>query len=106
MPGSYCSAIGCKNSTREKKLPDITFHRFPVDPATRFKWIEFIRRANWDLPKHHLLCSEHFKKEDFRIYSEIPSWINDLSGHKSKLTLKKGAVPSVEVSSNFVLPKR
>ena len=108
MPGNYCAAIGCKNTQREKKF---TFHSFPVDPAIRSKWIEFVRRADWEPfknPKNAVLCSEHFKKDDFNIPTVIPSWINnDGSGHKTGQTrLKKGAIPSVEISSNFCLPKR
>ena len=100
MPGNYCSAFGCKNTQREKKF---TFHSFPVDPAIRLKWIEFVRKIP---SKNSVLCSEHFKKDDFKIQSMIPSWINDSKLNKTQLRLKKGAVPSVEISSNFSLPSK
>ena len=103
MPGEYCCVIGCNNAQRDKK---VAFHRFPADPATRSKWIKFVRR---EISKNSLICSEHFKKDDYDV------WENFKKGHisqavyqldKSAPRLKKGAVPSVEISSNFRLSKR
>ena len=106
MPGKFCAAIGCKNSDywtkKYNKEKNYTLHSFPKDPDIRLKWIQFLRRpSDWVPSKNALLCSEHFTKNDYLIQK-----IKDSSGTRTAPWLKKGVIPSVEISSNFCLPER
>ena len=77
-----CSAFGCQN--RFNKDSNIRFHAFPKDPERRKKWIQAVRRVNFQPTAYDKICSEHFLPSDYR--------------QGSNLTLKllnNDAVPSV-----------
>jgi len=56
----------------------------PEAKKRRKKWVDFVllKRAKWEPSQFLVLCSEHFKKEDF-IHSA------DLSDEKNQLTSKR-----------------
>ncbi|XP_046383550.1 uncharacterized protein LOC124154085 [Ischnura elegans] len=58
-----CAAYGCSNCPG-KKIPGLTFHRFPKNPERRAAWTKAVRRKNWAPSKSSVLCSEHFLPED------------------------------------------
>jgi len=86
MPNS-CVAYGCTNrATPEVRQRGISFHRLPIHDPFRAKWIEAIRRQNWNpdpLKDHYVVCSEHFEQSDFR----------DVSSNRK--CLKEEAIPTV-----------
>jgi len=59
----------------------ISFHRFPKDEKLRRLWIRATKRKKFFPCPSSVLCSTHFKKEDFK------------SGTKIK-SLKPGTIPS------------
>ncbi|KAI8750542.1 THAP domain-containing protein 1 [Biomphalaria glabrata] len=67
--GKQCVAFGCynndekKNECRERK---ISFHRFPINnPKLCIEWILKIKRTNFTVNKHNVICSEHFEEDCF-----------------------------------------
>ncbi|XP_048031120.1 THAP domain-containing protein 6-like [Megalobrama amblycephala] len=65
MPAS-CAAWGCTNRrTVVNRSRGITFHRFPRDKELRRQWEVAIRREGFSASEFSVLCSEHFKPEDF-----------------------------------------
>nr|XP_033505933.1 THAP domain-containing protein 6-like [Epinephelus lanceolatus] len=82
MPHS-CAAWKCTNRfTVQTKSQGITFHRFPKDTARRKQWEVALRREGFSASSSSMLCSEHFKPEDF-----------DRTGQTVRI--RDGAVPSV-----------
>lgn len=59
---SACAAFGCTNRP-QKKVPGITFHKFPKDATLRNEWLLAIRRVNFRPTKYSRLCSEHFSED-------------------------------------------
>lgn len=56
--------------------------RFPLEnPPLLQKWLDAMRQPGFKPASHHMLCSAHFRPEDFR------------SGLQKRL-LQEGAVPS------------
>lgn len=84
-----CSAYGCHNVSGENR--PISHHRFPSDPSVRRSWILKLSRKDWSPSSNAVVCSAHFRDEDFEtdMYSKIMG-----EGHKSRRRLKKGAIPS------------
>lgn len=65
MP-DICSAYACSNERSiQTRSHGITFHRFPKDGGLRRRWERAVRRAGFVVTRRSLLCSEHFKPEDF-----------------------------------------
>ncbi|XP_068600994.1 THAP domain-containing protein 6-like [Brachionichthys hirsutus] len=65
MP-QFCAAFGCSNErTIETREQGITFHKFPADSDTRRTWELSLRREGFQATKHSVLCSAHFRTEDF-----------------------------------------
>jgi len=68
-----CVIKGCKSlgsGSTEKRCEGVTFHRFPIDPAVKQKWLENIDRINkdgsaWQPYKAATICSLHFKPSCF-----------------------------------------
>ncbi|KAL7387336.1 hypothetical protein ABVT39_022228 [Epinephelus coioides] len=82
MPHS-CAAWKCTNRfTVQTKSQGITFHRFPKDTSRRKQWEVALRREGFSASSSSMLCSEHFKPEDF-----------DRTGQTVRI--RDGAVPSV-----------
>nr|XP_040049254.1 zinc finger protein 37-like isoform X3 [Gasterosteus aculeatus aculeatus] len=82
MPG-FCAAYGCSNHRcLETRTQGITFHRFPKTGERRRKWEVALRRDGFAASGWTLLCSEHFRSEDF-----------DRTGQTVRL--KDGVVPTI-----------
>ena len=71
MP-TICVAAGCCNHKDEAK--DMSQHVIPFfederaeAKRRRKKWVDFVKqkRAKWQPSKHSVICSVHFKPEDF-----------------------------------------
>ncbi|XP_035238755.1 THAP domain-containing protein 6-like [Anguilla anguilla] len=86
MPDS-CAAWGCTNRrTVQTRSRGITFHKFPKAKELRRQWEVAVRREDFSASQSSLLCSEHFKPEDF-----------DRTGQTVRI--RDGAKPSV-----FIFP--
>ncbi|KAI4891411.1 hypothetical protein NFI96_026105 [Prochilodus magdalenae] len=59
----HCCVPLCANSSRYNS--DISFHRFPVDPEVRARWLTQIRRDNFSPLQSTRVCSRHFNTGDF-----------------------------------------
>ncbi|KAK7498069.1 hypothetical protein BaRGS_00010657 [Batillaria attramentaria] len=84
-----CIVGGCKN----RKSKTISLHKYPQDRETRSRWDDFVQPTRpatfYNGKDTSVICSEHFKKEDFENYRQFELELAD------KLMLKRGAVPSV-----------
>ena len=67
-----CVAAGCSNVTNLKE--GISLHKLPFydddrpeAKRRRKKWVDFTRlkRMKWQASQSSVLCSEHFRREDF-----------------------------------------
>ncbi|XP_072554127.1 THAP domain-containing protein 6-like [Paramormyrops kingsleyae] len=82
MP-DFCAAYGCCNHRcLETRTRGITFHLFPKSRERRRKWEVALRRDGFAATDRTLICSEHFKTEDF-----------DRTGQTVRI--KDGVVPSI-----------
>nr|XP_057923260.1 THAP domain-containing protein 6-like [Doryrhamphus excisus]XP_057923261.1 THAP domain-containing protein 6-like [Doryrhamphus excisus]XP_057923262.1 THAP domain-containing protein 6-like [Doryrhamphus excisus]XP_057923263.1 THAP domain-containing protein 6-like [Doryrhamphus excisus] len=82
MPHS-CSAWNCTNRfTVQARSNGITFHRFPKNKELRKRWQTAAKREEISASPSFMLCSEHFRPEDF-----------DRTGQTVRI--RDGAVPSV-----------
>ncbi|KAJ7998335.1 hypothetical protein DPEC_G00221630 [Dallia pectoralis] len=82
MP-DFCGAFGCSNERNEKtKQQGITFHSFPSDKQRRQSWTIALRREGFKPKDRTVLCSCHFRPEDF-----------DKSGQTVRL--RQGVTPSI-----------
>lgn len=86
MP-TRCVAVGCSNTY---STPGTSFHMFPRNQEVRKLWVLAMRRENWQPTRSSMLCSAHFKKDDF-VYD--PSLAVE-APCKMKRVLKHGSVPS------------
>uniref|UniRef100_A0A8C6P0D9 THAP-type domain-containing protein n=1 Tax=Nothobranchius furzeri TaxID=105023 RepID=A0A8C6P0D9_NOTFU len=99
MP-EFCAAYSCSNRrTVESKARGITFHKFPRKDM-RKKWERALRRKDFTATNTTVLCSEHFKPEDFDRTGQI-------------VRLRDGVIPSIfsfpvkpqKVSASKVTPR-
>lgn len=98
-----CSAFGCFNRPGKCEDKSISFHNFPhKDKILLDKWIAKVQRVEtgnknraWKPSKSSVLCSKHFKAEDFEEDNYVKYGLSSPS--KAKRKLKKGAIPSVFV---------
>ncbi|KAK5933902.1 hypothetical protein CgunFtcFv8_014347 [Champsocephalus gunnari] len=65
MP-DFCAAYGCSNHrSLETRTRGITFHVFPKTKERRRQWELALRRDGFVSCDRTLLCSEHFRSEEF-----------------------------------------
>lgn len=89
MP-TRCAAIGCTNT---HAVPGVSLHLFPRCPKQRKLWVLAVRRDKyWEPSKHSVVCSAHFRSEDF---VRDPNVTANLQCAPLKRFLKPGAVPSL-----------
>ncbi|KAM3605598.1 uncharacterized protein V6R79_001603 [Siganus canaliculatus] len=82
MP-DFCAAYGCSNErSLQTRSRGITFHKFPKSRERRRQWELALKRDGFAANDRSLLCSEHFRNEDF-----------DRTGQTVRL--KAGAVPQI-----------
>ncbi|XP_069116882.1 uncharacterized protein [Argopecten irradians] len=63
----YCAAEGCFSDNKKLGkygyMSDVKFYPFPTrkkDPKGRRRWLELLRRQDYDPPPYHRICSRHF----------------------------------------------
>ena len=102
MPShDHCCVPQCCN--RRTKRADLGFHAFPCVESLRRSWIVAIKRdrgLQFQITKHTVVCSDHFRREDFTLPPDIKG---ESPGKKRRL--KPGAVPSI-FSFRQELPSR
>ncbi|KAM3850216.1 THAP domain-containing protein 6-like [Diretmus argenteus] len=65
MPAS-CAAWGCANRrSLGSRSRGITFHMFPKEKELRRQWEVALKRESFSASDSSVICSEHFKLEDF-----------------------------------------
>ena len=81
MP-NRCVVAGCNNTTNIEEgisLHSIPFYddNRPEAKKRRKKWVDFVKskRARWTTTQHSVICSKHFKEEDFDRMFSIPGEI-------------------------------
>ncbi|CAK1592709.1 unnamed protein product [Parnassius mnemosyne] len=95
-----CVVNGCKSES----YPGCgkSFHRFPNDEETRNKWIQALHITK-KISKYSVVCSLHFKKEDFlpslykKLKSKVVPSIFSMVGMSSVTSMK--SVQSIQSSS-------
>ncbi|KOB77295.1 THAP domain-containing protein 1 [Operophtera brumata] len=57
-----CAVPSCKNDSRRqtKQNSNVTFHRFPKNEELLRKWVDAIRRPDWEPTIRSFVCSVHF----------------------------------------------
>ena len=105
--GRYCVAgapnsQSCRNSSN---TPGISMHQFPLDPDLRDQWVKFVQRNRQGFrdsrSRYQSICSAHFEDHCFEHNPAIRSVLEG-TGLKLKNMLCKGAVPTLDASSNLV----
>ena len=88
----WCVAIGCKNSSADRKKRGVSFHRFPKAKGLQKRWVAALKLKR--LPERYAetgyVCSEHFVESDFK--RDLRA---ELMGTPLRRTLVEEAVPSV-----------
>ena len=59
--------------------------RFPADKARRLQWLSNISQGGWEPSKYSLVCSKHFKPDDYEPVAQF----------RYNRSLKSSAVPSL-----------
>ncbi|XP_067950575.1 THAP domain-containing protein 1-like [Watersipora subatra] len=82
---SWCCAYVCSSSL--EKCPGLAFHRFLNEKRAEIRnaWIKAVRRQDWTPTSSSVLCSEHVKKDCYK----IPPGIG------RKPMLKSDAIPTI-----------
>ena len=92
-----CAAHGC--CERKGDDPNVSFHRFPhSNPECLNKWIQAIRRKDWNPIKQSWICGKHFTESCFvmhpgkcgkRLYGHaVPSIFPEFPAHLQKVETK------------------
>ena len=72
-----CVVSGCKNvGSGDKRDPSITWHRFPLNPAVKQKWLDNLNKISknggpWEPYKAATICSAHFKPSCFHSIKSV-----------------------------------
>ncbi|XP_053669901.1 THAP domain-containing protein 5-like [Anopheles nili] len=76
-----CAVCSCRNNRRKVKKYglDIVFHEFPKHSHLRHAWQEFCDRGeNWSPTNCSVICSSHFRQEDYQLQKSPLIRINNL----------------------------
>ena len=113
-----CAAFGCDNRQGQCEDKSVSFHRFPLDKTTCDEWLKRIERAQslgksrskislvhcsvesnsnvtkpWKPTGTSVMCSKHFKDDDFEEDAYVKYGLKSPS--KSKRKLFTWAIPSI-----------
>lgn len=92
-----CSAYSCK-SRSEKKVPGITFHRFPINDTNKLAvWVQKMHVVDWTPTTNDKLCSLHFDGSLFYksgektclLHGAIPTKFEELPIHATNKASNK-----------------
>nr|XP_008196680.1 PREDICTED: THAP domain-containing protein 4-like [Tribolium castaneum] len=100
-----CCVVGCSERSDKKSAKNISFHGFPrreKSPKRYAAWVKKISRIDFVPKDQTVVCSKHFKNEDFEV---SPIVVQNLE-IKPKVALKKGAVPSQYLRGKQTVKKR
>ncbi|XP_067136931.1 THAP domain-containing protein 1-like [Centruroides vittatus] len=88
----YCSAFGCNNMWK----PDSTlsWHKFPKEKEICRKWVNKMKRENFEPTEASVLCSDHFTKDCFYTRGQ----------ENSKIRLRSGSIPTIFSFSDSIQP--
>ncbi|XP_068206993.1 hepatoma-derived growth factor-related protein 2-like isoform X6 [Palaemon carinicauda] len=92
MP-SVCAVFGCHNNSKKTTHLGVRYFSFPKDEETKKKWMHACKRAdnvNW---KRALICSVHFKADDYA--DSMKYRLLGIEKPKNQRALKEEAVPSL-----------
>lgn len=92
---SVWAVDGCLNTKVKTTGTDIRYLGFPRNAHVRDVWINLCRRADPINPKHAIICSVHFTKDDN--IDDMKSRLLGIASPKNKRLLKKDAVPSLHL---------
>ncbi|XP_060855166.1 uncharacterized protein LOC132932830 [Metopolophium dirhodum] len=108
MGRKLCAVLSCNNTGKENL--GILFHRFPSDQNVCSQWVKLTQnniiinsfeQKGLDSVKYKLICSTHFKNQDYSIWNDVGN----------RMLLYKGAIPSLNLPTsvycnNTVLDKQ
>ncbi|CAG4930529.1 unnamed protein product [Parnassius apollo] len=82
-----CAIKICRNyKGRLQTINKISYHRIPIDPIIRSRWVDIMRKSRgeefWKPSKTTVICSEHFREKDLYF-----------ANNQGRRRLKKEAVP-------------
>ncbi|XP_038157627.1 THAP domain-containing protein 3-like isoform X2 [Cyprinodon tularosa] len=108
MP-DFCAAYGCSNRRSVKtRASGITFHTFPKNGKMRKLWELALRRDSFVATDRTLLCSEHFRSEDFdrtgqtvRLKDGVVPKIFNFPAHLQRLVATRNTTTSRRVEDNL-----
>lgn len=101
-----CAVSSCRNSHRRTRGHSIRYHRFPQLSEVRNLWVKACNRtplANGEPPfniKTARVCSLHFTQDSYERDVEQ----HDGTGFSTGSRLRRGAVPTLMLSSNAAQP--
>eukprot|EP00794_Sanderia_malayensis_P003932 gene3932-4481_t len=106
MP-DYCVVYGCNNeNNKESKGCGISLHKIPFygdkrPPAVKKRklWANFVKmkRDKWQPTKYSVVCSEHFKPDDFETAKMcVPGFQKCMKAVMKRDELGVTAVPSIQ----------
>jgi len=88
-----CVVASCLNATRVRKKT--SFHKWPrFDPVTKSLWLAACGRQNIQVVDSQGICGLHFAEDAFE-----KNYKEELLGVRGKKTLKKGAVPTLNLQA-------
>ena len=91
MP-SNCAVFGCFNTYKKTKDSKIKYHHFPKNKAYRNQWVHACCRADTINTEYAIVCSIHFKPEDYK--DDLKSRLLGIGITKHHRLLKEDAVPT------------
>jgi len=96
---NICVITNCKNGYTKRKnkvefIPEIfPVFGFPVNKAElNKKWIRFVNRKDWTVPKHSGICAKHFEEKFLK------------TGKRTTLRWELQTVPTIYPDAEFIPP--
>ncbi|XP_050699598.1 uncharacterized protein LOC126987007 [Eriocheir sinensis] len=94
MP-STCAVLWCSNDRRKTQGTGIRYFYFPKDNERQKQWIRACDRPDDLNVKSCLVCSKHFREEDYSMQYKL---LGHYQGPRHRTLLKETAVPSLFLS--------
>ena len=84
-----CAVYGCNNNKKKACDQQISYFKFPKNNDIKAKWIHSCYRSDNINTKHAVICSIHFRDEDYE--DDLKARVLNIPRKK----LKANAVPSI-----------